>query len=227
MTRDEFRDWFRFFRARFPSITSWLGKFPLAHDSASESQRLQPTQKEILTGWHETLGKTELKDALEATRKLASGEEEMPPSFDRIPASVRMAALKMRRAQVFAAPKKTDTRETTYRCKLCQDSGFVPVIYPDDVAEIERVWPEGPPDRFNYGDVYFHAGAVLRSAWSSLDCSCEMGAVRQSKVRYDAQRHCRFDEINQDRYEQVRAWFAKRREAKRFQSWEPEGFGVV
>lgn len=224
MTRDEFRDWFRFFRARFPSITSWLGKFPLAHDSASESQRLQPTQKEILTGWHETLGKTELKDALEATRKLASGEEEMPPSFDRVAASVRMVALRIRRTQRFAEPKQGDAKEPTFRCWRCTDTGFVPVIHPIDVPEIERVWPDGPPDRFDYGDVYLPAGAVLRSAWASLDCTCARGAARKSDDRFDEARHCYFTGKN---YEYVREWFAKRREARRFQSWEPEGVGAI
>lgn len=69
MTKDEFRQWWRDFAGRFPSINEWLVK--LGTDVA-QSQ---------LEAWLEALANTDLRDALEVSREMSLGKCEPIGSF--------------------------------------------------------------------------------------------------------------------------------------------------
>lgn len=223
MTRDEFKEWFRQFRAWFPTIAAWLGKFPRERDEVSQAATNdQPTQREILSGWYETLSRSELIDALAATKRLAMGDEEMPASFDRVAARVRQLAQRLASERRFAAPRPHDVSEPTYRCWRCHDTGFVPIVAPYDLRELLRVWPDGPPDRWDYAEVFRPAGAVIRSCGGyAIDCVCPRGQIRRGPY-YDEQEHCLFrgkgGASEPGSYQYVREWIKARQS---FREWNP------
>lgn len=223
MTKDEFKEWFRHFRGLFPTIVAWLGKFP--RDESPDTSP-QPTQKEILSGWYAALERVELDDARRATSRLAAGDEEMPASFDRVAARIRQLAQHLSRERRFCERRADDPRDPTYRCWRCNDTGSVPVIHPRSLKQVLRIWPEGPPDRFQYADVCQPAGVPIVYT-AGLDCTCAVGRVRPGP-HYNEREHCHFTGAAQPHqagsYQKVREWVVNR---NAFSEWNPDDVGEV
>lgn len=223
MTRDEFKDWFRYFRGSFPSIAAWLAKHPAKReDDEPMAFAALPTQQDILRGWFKTLEKVELVDAKKATDQLSLGDEENDYiAFDRSAARIRQISLRLGRDRRFCEPKKFDSREPRYDCWRCEDTGFVPIICPKDIKVIAEQWPEGPPDKFDYSPICDQASKPLHLGRWGIDCSCPRG-YRGSEFRYDEDKHCYFTGHN---YEQVRAWFVAYNDryaaSRQFAEWAP------
>lgn len=216
MNRKEFSDWFTYHRAAFPSMDAWLGRFPRSEPTEKRIGD-PPSQPEILRSWFKVLGNVELEDAKSATDALAAGDEERPDLFDNTAAAVRKASRSFLSRRRFTEKKQYDSPEATYRCWLCEDFGWVGVLYPASVAIIERTWPDGPPDWFECAE----GGRDIR--WGVVLCVCERGDVyakHWSSPRYDSAHMCRYNGVN---FQQVREWFAARRESQKFQVWEPAG----
>lgn len=67
MTRNEFDEWLKFHSTMFPEVKEWLDKRPI---------------HQIVEEWSKAMGRTRLKDAMQCTRKMISGEIEHPNSFE-------------------------------------------------------------------------------------------------------------------------------------------------
>lgn len=124
MTKDEFRDWFRYHCARFTGIRSWLAKVTTGVDAPSEA--------EILRGWYGVLRNVELVAAKNASDLMLGGEVEEPRGFDRHPAAIRRAA---GLSQAGSGGSRNRTRydsdgNQTYSCLVCFDSGHVICWHP-------------------------------------------------------------------------------------------------
>lgn len=219
MTKEEFRDWYKYFRGAFPSIAAWLAKFPKDQSSNSDL----PTQTEVLGGWFKTLEKTELTDAKYATDQLSSGDEEMDFGFERTAAKVRSFANRARRERKFLEPKPNDGREPRYHCWRCQDTGFVPIVCPKDIKTIEETWPDGPPSKFDHQPRCSEAVRPLHLGRYSAACSCSKGQPMQGIIRFDSEECCYFPNTTEQSYQDVRDWFAARAvriaESRKFAEW--------
>lgn len=221
MTKEEFRDWYRHFRAAFPSIATWIGKFPKqATDDAS-----QPTQTEVLGGWFKTLEKLDLGDVKAATDQLASGDDGMDFAFERTAAKVRSIASNIRRDRKFIEPKPNDGREARYNCWRCQDTGFVPIVPPKDIETIAETWPEGPPTKFDHQPRCSEAVRPLRLGRYSAACACSKGSPMKGILQFDSEACCYFPNTTEQAYQDVRDWFAARAvriaQSRKFNEWEP------
>lgn len=215
MTRDEFKQWFRYHAAGSTGTYRHFLTYP------SESSGVAPTRRDILEHWYSRLAAIDIDDAKDASQRMFDGEAEAP-HFDAIPGVIRALALKRKRLRSVGDNASTLSRDPTYRCYRCQDTGVVPIIHPRSLKRLLAVWPDGPPDRFQYADVCAPAGVPIVYT-AGRDCACQRGEKRPGP-HYDEAQDCYFTGSN---FDDVREWFIRDRESRRFQSWEPEGVGAI
>ena len=83
------------------------------------------------------LSRYPLEDALAATRKMASGELEVPRRAEAHVYAVRDYC--SRQAQQAQKPKHfAPGGEETFRCPMCQDQGTALIVHPEVVAKLRR-----------------------------------------------------------------------------------------
>lgn len=97
--------------------------------------------------------------------------------------------------------------EPTFKCWLCQDTGFVPIVHPRDLRTIIETWGADVPDNFDYPPLNQETVRRLENARCSIACHCPAGKPKLDP-HYDETRDCRFDGRD---YQAVRNWIAEKR----------------
>ncbi|MEX2138594.1 MAG: hypothetical protein WD894_04995 [Pirellulales bacterium] len=165
MKTTDFENWLHLHRSAFPAIDAWLAKFPSDADKQTRGLSASTlTAGDVLRAWQTILSDVEAADAIEATRRLARGDEELPRSFDDYPRAVRRIARSIagERAKAARSTRLIDGLDT-YRCPLCRDTGGVTVWHPKSVAAMHRG---------TFGERGAKATALVR-------CSCDAGSKLQ------------------------------------------------
>lgn len=206
MNRQEFYQWFKHFRACYPGVIAWLGKFPEAKD---ERRPMEPTQGEIVTQWEHALASADLKHATEAVSRCHRGDEEQPNSFDLWPQQVRKIASRLARETNFTAPRQYDTPEPRYYCPYCKDTGNVYIIgakmmrvlshkdaFPTELPEGWYQWYLHDPAA---QQIRIELGILGKYAEESIPCNCSKAPRRkEGGLVYDPEKFCQFDWLNPD-----------------------------
>lgn len=131
MTPAEYKTWYAFHAARFPNWASFmvnLDKFPAPN---------KPTTSEASQAIYETLADVGLTDAIEASRRLARGDESEIDQMDQHAKAVRGVARRLsgERLRLASASTRCIGKEPTFRCLRCEDVGVVTVWHPETVRE--------------------------------------------------------------------------------------------
>ncbi len=216
MTPDDFTKWFRTHMRAYPSVISWLEKYP---------QTLPPnvdgvTREGIRDGWYHALEGIQLEDALQATRLMQAGQEQPPRILEDTPAAIcRIARELARQRPTQSAWSRNISGEQTVACRECQDRGTVVVYNPRSVQEIRKgtlVLMDGPhgqhPNKSLYTQVVRCRCAAGDKHWLAED------KARQGYPTYDPQRFCPVSEISVvKQFAEVLAWIEDKSTA-----WRPE-----
>jgi hypothetical protein len=136
MNAPEFEKWFRDFSAKFPDAASWILKLT---EAGGDPKRTKDS-------WAEALADVDLRDALEANRRLLAGDYEKPYRED-FPPKVREIALSIKASK---ATRRADSewRERRYSCAECLDTGRVEVVHYELIKAVAAVLRGGDPQLF-------------------------------------------------------------------------------
>lgn len=209
MTKDDFRNWYRSFAARFPAVSNWLAGL----DNAAE----------VLEAWQETLAETDLDDAREVLRRwteqdgeaIGTTDQERQAVARRVRHEAREAARQRRQSQrlLSAEGRATPEDEPRYRCHKCRDRGLVTVI---------------DPVHFNVRGLIYDNLVVRCDCAEAERFSKERqgvnGKVYPVMQQYDRSRHFRcMDGVTKSVREEFHAWLGQRRQlqAEAMSNYEP------
>ena len=211
MTESEFNELLAHFRACFPSKSDWLQK--------------APDTKATIQAWYGVLAGTEAVDAQAAITRLHATPDEMPASWDHIPATIaRLAKTEAAKRRLKDAPVQDPNKYDPNECTQCY-GGLVECYSPVTIAGVrgDKTWHKIPT----------HSGGMLRLIFESAPCPlCEDGdriaAVAHNMLkkrigdnapelpRYDHETHCASDYSanNVDEHKAaIKAWLECRKPA--------------
>jgi hypothetical protein len=163
MTKDDFRRWYAVHRAAFPSLDSWIRKYPV--EPVPDGPL---SQRELLASWFDVLAGESLQHCLAATRELNSGRVEMPKMFDDHARVVRRMAAESRAEETkhrLAGEVQTTRREQSFWCLKCLDEGVVSAWHPETMEAVKE-----------RGD------AVKTLYTAAIRCDCRTGSNRTKPV---------------------------------------------
>jgi hypothetical protein len=132
----EFKKWFAAHRAAFPGIDRQLADMA-SNIIAIDGERI--TSADVLKSWKDTLADLPLPACLEATKRLAKGEQEYPRFLEDHPRLMRAVA---KTIQLEGGPKKPPgpirDREGNDRaeCVDCLDFGVITIFSLDTMREV-------------------------------------------------------------------------------------------
>lgn len=111
MTEKEFKQWRIHHLALFPNLLNYLSR-----ELAQEPGALELVWQE----WYLVLKNVDLKDAIAASRRLASSDHDGPRMYDRHPFAVKQLAQEIR-----AARGEWDATEPKSYCTMCDKVGAI------------------------------------------------------------------------------------------------------
>lgn len=164
MTPAEFRSWTEYHGSAFPD---WAAQ-------AVEAMRANGGTRDA---WYGQMVGITLEAARQATDDMLAGRIRRPFAADEHIPAIRARAS----AIVTATMPLRDTRENTFRCPVCQDTGFVTVMHPSTVKRCQA----GEYDAFVEWQI---AGAIgrppARPKWytCALWCDCLTARRQREKV---------------------------------------------
>lgn len=171
MNAQEFRIWYGFHIARFPSVDSWLKRIPKEKTTQDPSVL---TRTQVIEAWQEILKDVSLDHAKAATRAMADGSLEIPRPWDRIPYAIRGHSKRIVRQNT----KRTTLSPHKPICAICGDSGVVTVWDDNSVAAMkagtfddttQKTWKDG-----SFEEVTRTVSVVKRGFWG-VACNCGRG----------------------------------------------------
>lgn len=181
----EFNEWLKIHSRSFDGLNRWL------------DNRGIDEQKQVKQAWFDVLRWTKLEDAKAATAAMFASTDQ-PKWWDKHPAAIKELASKirsdLRRGETKEGPKvigknADGTKEVTYACGWCRDSGWVDLWTRRSFDLYERD-PDGFCEKIRdslTGNMEFDGSITVR-------CACDCGGQYSSKItRYDPSRHRRKD----------------------------------
>lgn len=126
MTETEFKTWLKSFYALFRSVETY-------------HERLGGKRGETLRAWFDCLSLVSFDHATEAARRLFSGDEVEPKSFDLFPGVIRRICEKLAKARYVEQPKQPMyAREDVRECRMCFDQGNACQVYSRHAIELVK-----------------------------------------------------------------------------------------
>lgn len=168
MTLEEFNQWWKDVKTRFPTEIEWFVKL-----------RDKEGQKATLETWFEMFAFTDHADAIAANKEIQS--DGMKIHIDQFPALVRRIATAARVKRTPRQPE--DWRRDSFKCLTCHDRGFV------------TVW-HNKALRILHLDGVIKKGPKVPPTSASCRCSCSLGWRRQEQAekelmpQYDPDGYC-------------------------------------
>lgn len=138
MNAAEFKKWFAAHRAAFPGIDRQLADMA-SNVIAIDGERM--TSADVLRSWKETLTDLPLTACLEATKRLAKGDQEYPRFLEDHPRLVRSVS---KSVQLEGGPKKPPgpvrDREGNDRaeCPDCMDYGVITIFAIETMRDVRE-----------------------------------------------------------------------------------------
>ena len=186
MNRAEFDQWWDYHSDAFGNLAEWFAKRP-------EKGRRTMAQ------WGRTLSRVSLDDAKAATDAMHAGDLEEPRGFDRHPAAIRRAAVKMRTARARERDRRRSfvDGEEVFRCPQCQDDGRLIVWHYVAMAAAD------PRTSETFGD----RGTV---ASMLVACDCDAGGDHDYIPKYDPAKFLIGDWGNPESEAELLRWMAQK-----------------
>lgn len=192
MNEPDFQDWLKRHRAAFPSLDGDLERAAKGGTSVTE----------ILRIWFAVLRDVSLADAIDATLRLARGDDEPPRRVDDHARVVRAVARRASGERLRF--KKREPRiingQYVYDCHLCSDTGMRTVWHSLAVAAM-------------YEGKYVEAGnRGCTELTAVVACGCERGQAMMVRgdngklepmQRFDSSRHLDYDPHDRERVQKL------------------------
>jgi hypothetical protein len=195
MTEVEFKEWLSFHAARFPSLSSWLGKI------REQPPAGMPSRSDILGAWFDTLCPLTLEQAKGASRLMhGQPDAEQPKAADRHPATILAIVRKIRGAASVPVwkPRRDVDGQETFACLICRDTGAVSVFSGDTIRRIKAG-----------GDFILADDFRIRSVITeAVRCNCSAACRNWPPLAYDPNRMLRVDPLRTElkQLDDVRRW---------------------
>lgn len=177
MNDPDFQDWLNRHRAAFPSLDSDLERISKGGTAVTQ----------VIATWRSVLRDVALPDAIEATMRLARGDDEPPRRIDDHARVIRAVARRISggRLRIRSAPRMIDG-QPVYDCHLCSDTGMRTVWHSRAVQAMHEGKFGGP------GTQYTAAVACGCERGQQMTVPQEVGKGREPMERFDHARHCEY-----------------------------------